>query len=117
MCYRHLKACKLCFGNSMRALPLNLAIWAYALPSGTLALGFPAVLLNAVIRNQGAWVINLKWAKPAVLTIQYLSAVSVRVDAKTQAVGNQINHIVLKKGITDDTAALGGMYFNLHCRQ
>ncbi len=76
--------------------------------------GVNVAQLYGAVRNEGAYGVNLRWAGPEALRVEYLRAKSIVRWQPTVAVyGKQVN-IALDAGISDPTAPSGGMLHNLH---
>ena len=70
--------------------------------------------LYAAHRSDCAYGVNLRWAGPNRLLIEYQDA--GRAEAHPATIGGQQMGVELKPGVTDPTAPCGGMDYNLRGR-
>lgn len=71
----------------------------------------PAYLYGAV-RSSRAYGVNLRWEGPGVLVVEYLEARNVVQDVSEVRVGDQTVRVVLRPGVEDPSAPVGGMLCN-----
>jgi hypothetical protein len=73
--------------------------------------------LYGAVRNPSAYGVNLRWAGPHALAIEFLEAREHSLSRPTVTVGDQTIEIALAPGIVDPSAPGGGMLYNLRGRR
>ena len=68
--------------------------------------------LYGAVRSDSAYGVDLRWAGPAELRVQYLHANAIEVERPTATVDGRVVHVVLDSGVADLTALAGGMLWN-----
>jgi hypothetical protein len=72
--------------------------------------------LDAAVRSDQAYGINVRWPSAAVLCLEYFEAQTATLDAQRLRVGDREVEIRLLDGVLDPTAPPGGMRYNLRGR-
>ena len=86
----------------------------YIVPRGkTPSQGVEAAFLYGATRNNQAYGANLKWVEGSRLVVEYRDAQRSELRRESVAIGADTVVVTLRGGVTDSTAAAGGMLFNL----
>jgi hypothetical protein len=75
-----------------------------------------AAALYAAVRSKSAYGVNLHWASPSLLWIEYESSRGAKVKQPTVFVAGREVTVELYGGVTDPSAPSGGMLYNLQGR-
>lgn len=76
--------------------------------------GVRVAYVDAAVRNEKAWGVNLKWLGSDRLAVEYLRADSSQLEKPSIEVAGDRVEISLRDGVQDPRAPAGGMEFNLH---
>jgi hypothetical protein len=76
--------------------------------------GEEVAALDAALRNEHAWGVNLKWVDTDSVSVEYLRADYSTLLKQAVDVGGRKIRVSLNKGVEDQGAPSGGMLFNRH---
>jgi hypothetical protein len=77
------------------------------------ASGAQVASLYGAARNESAYGANLRWTDATELSVEYQHARAETLDKPSLEIGGREVHIALRPGVSDPTAPVGGMLFNL----
>ena len=84
----------------------------FVLPHGAAADGEAALRLYGATRNAHAYGVNLRWASPAQLRVEYLEARRILQEPRTVTVAGTPVQVEAVAGVNDPAAPAGGMEYS-----
>jgi hypothetical protein len=76
--------------------------------------GEEVAVLDAAVRSEHSWGVNLKWLDADELSVEYLRADNARLLKPIVDVAARSVKVALHGGVNDPQAPAGGMVHNLH---